>query len=101
VRRGTVFSFKAGACGVVQRVPVRAGDAIDYDVLAARDPDGVSVDGARVTDGTQVVTFSEPPSGVQMLPGFASGSHPVITRVRATFPAGAARTVSITTCPAG
>ena len=100
VRRGTVFSFKVEDCGVVQRVPVRAGDAIEYDVLAVRDPDGVTVDGARVSDGTQVVTFSETPAKVQRIPGFSSGSHPVITRVRATFPAGAARTLAIETCAA-
>ena len=99
IRRGSVFSFKAGGCGVVQRVPVRAGDAVEYDVLAGRDPDGVRVEGARISDGTQVVTFSEPPAKVDMLPGFASGSHPVITRARATFGPGADRTLAIETCP--
>jgi hypothetical protein len=100
IRRGSVFSFKAGGCGVVQRVPVRAGDAVEYDVLAARDPDGVTVDGARISDGTQLVTFSEAPADVKLLPGFSSGSHPVITRARATFGAGADRTLAIETCPA-
>jgi hypothetical protein len=99
IRRGTVFSFKAGGCGVVQRVPVVAGDAVEYDVLAARDPDGVTVNGARVSDGTQVVTFSETPAEVRLIPGFASGSHPVITRARAVFAAGADRTLTIETCP--
>jgi hypothetical protein len=95
---GTVFSYDATECGVRQRVPVPAGDAIEYDVLATRDPDGVTVDGARISDGTQVVDFSEAPASVQMLPGYTSGSHPVITRVRTTFAAGAARTLAITTC---
>jgi hypothetical protein len=98
VRGGTVFSFEAVECGVRQRVPVAAGDAVEYDVLATREPDGVTVDGARVSDGTQVVTFSEAPSSVKMLPGYTSGSDPVITRVRTTFAPGAARTLEITTC---
>ncbi len=100
IRRGSVFSFKVGGCGVIQRLPVRAGDAVEYDVLAPRDPDRVTVDGARISDGSQVVTFSETPADVKMLPGFASGSHPVITRARATFAAGADRTLAIETCAA-
>jgi hypothetical protein len=99
IRRGTRFRFETTACGVRQRVPVAAGDAIEYDVLAVRDPEGISVAGARIADGQQVVTFSEAPTEVRMLPGYASGSHPVITRVRATFAAaGGARTLDITTC---
>jgi hypothetical protein len=99
VRRGTEFSFEATGCGVRQRVPVAAGDAIEYDVLAGRDPEGISVEGARIADGEQVVTFSEAPAEVRMLPGYSSGSHPVITRVRAIFSAAAgARTLDITTC---
>ncbi|HEX8646945.1 MAG TPA: hypothetical protein VF715_08575 [Thermoleophilaceae bacterium] len=97
-RPGTPVRYEAVSCGVRMRLPVAAGDAVEYDVLAVRDPDGVTVDGARVSDGLQEVTFSEAPSGVEMLPGYSSGSHPVITRVRATFPAGAARTLDVTTC---
>ena len=101
VRGGTVLRYQAVECGVRLRLPVAAGDVVEYDVLAARDPDGVTVDGARVGDGTQQVTFSEAPSGVTMLPGYSSGSHPVITRVRATFAAAAAdRALEITTCSA-
>jgi hypothetical protein len=100
VRGGTVFSFDAVDCGVRQRVRVAAGDVIEYDVLATRDPDGVTVDGARVSDGTQAVTFSEAPAQVQMLPGYTSGSDPIVTRVRTTFGAGPARTLEITTCSA-
>jgi hypothetical protein len=97
-RPGTPVRYEAVSCGVRMRLPVAAGDAVEYDVLAVRDPDGVTVDGARVSDGLQEVTFSEAPAGVEMLPGYSSGSHPVITRVRATFPAGAARTLDVTTC---
>ena len=97
-RRGTVFEFKTVGCGVRQLVPVRAGDVLEYDVLAARDPDGVTVEGAAISDGTQVVTFSEAPAEVTTIPGYSSGSHPVITRVRASFAAAGARTLTITTC---
>jgi hypothetical protein len=98
-RPGTLLRYEAAGCGVRLRVPVAAGDVVEYDVLAVRDPDGVTVDGARVADGTQEVTFSEVPAGVEMLPGYSSGSHPVITRVRASFAAApAARTIDITTC---
>jgi hypothetical protein len=97
-RRGTVFTFEPAGCGVRQRFPVPAGDVVEYDVLAAGDPDRVRVDGSTVSDGVQAVTFSEVPVEVRMLPGYASGSHPVITRARATFPAGARRTLEITTC---
>ena len=97
-RAGTVLRYDAVSCGVRLRLPVAAGDIVEYDVLAVRDPEGITVDGARIADGTQEVTFSEVPSGVQMLPGYSSGSHPIVTRARATFAAGAARTVVITTC---
>jgi hypothetical protein len=100
-RAGTVLIYEAVECGVRLRLPVAAGDVVEYDVLAVRDPDGVTVDGARVTDGNQAVTFSEAPAEVRMLPGYSSGSHPVITRVRARFAAGAAaRTIEIVTCSA-
>lgn len=98
VRGGTVVAFDPVDCGVRLRLPVRAGDVVEYDVLAAGDPDRVTVDGARISDGVQDVTFSEAPAGVEMLPGYSSGSHPVITRARATFAAGAERTLEITTC---
>ena len=97
-RPGTVLRWSAVSCGVRLRLPVAAGDVVEYDVLAARDPDGVTVGDARISDGTQEVTFSEAPADVRMLPGYSSGSHPIITRVRATFAAGDARTVDITTC---
>jgi hypothetical protein len=99
VRGGTALRWDATECGVRLRLPVAAGDSVQYDVLAVRDPEEVTVDGARIRDGTQEVTFSEVPSAVRMLPGYSSGSHPVITRVRVTFPAApAARAVEITTC---
>jgi hypothetical protein len=98
VKDGTVLAYEAVDCGVRLRLPVGEGDVIEYDVLAARDPDGVTVDGTRISDGTQVVTFSEAPAEVKMLPGYSSGSHPVITRARASFKAGAARNLDITTC---
>ena len=98
VHRGTVFTFEPVDCGVRQRFTVPAGRTVEYDVMAVRDPEGVKVDGAAISDGTQVVTFSEQPADVRMIPGYSSGSHPVITRARASFAAGAARTLAITTC---
>jgi hypothetical protein len=101
VKSGTVLAYDPVACGVRLTLPVNTGDVVEYDVLAAGDPGDVTVDGARVSDGSQAVTFSEAPAGVQMLPGYSSGSHPVITRVRATFAAGTApRNLEITTCSA-
>lgn len=101
VKDGTVLVYDPVACGVRLTLPVNTGDVVEYDVLAGRDPEGVTVDGARIGDGTQTVTFSEAPADVKMLPGYSSGSHPVITRVRATFAAGtSARTLEITTCGA-
>jgi hypothetical protein len=100
-RPGTPLRWQVVDGGVRLRVPVAAGDVVEYDVLAVRDPEGVTVDGARITDGTQEVKFSEAPAGVQMLPGYSSGSHPVVTRVRATFAATqVARTLEILTCGA-
>ena len=99
-RPGTVFSYSVAGCGVRLRLPVATGDSIEYDVLAIGDPDRVTVEPGRVTDGNQVVTFSEQPSEVELLPGYSSASHPVITRARAKFAAGAARQLEITTCPA-
>ena len=99
-RPDTPLRWQVVDCGVRLRMPVAEGDVVEYDVLAVRDPEGVTVDGARITDGTQDVRFSEAPTGVQMLPGYSSGSHPVITRARATFAAGPARTLEITTCGA-
>jgi hypothetical protein len=100
VKDGTVLAYEAVDCGVRLSLVAGEGDVIEYDVLAARDPDGVTVDGARISDGTQVVTFSEEPAEVRMLPGYSSGSHPVITRARASFAPGAPRTLEITTCGA-
>ncbi|MDQ3935636.1 MAG: hypothetical protein M3340_13505, partial [Actinomycetota bacterium] len=103
VRRGTAFRFESAGCGVRLHFTVPAGDAVEYDVLAATDPERVRVDGSTISDGTQAVTFSEVPADVRTIGGYSSGSHPVITRARATFAAGAARRLEITTCatPAG
>jgi hypothetical protein len=73
---------------------------IEYDVLAIGDPEQVRVSGLSITDGNQVVTFSEQPTEVRMIPGYSSGSHPVITRARATFAAGAPRNLEVMTCAA-
>lgn len=97
---GTVFSYAAVGCGVRLRFRVEPGDEIEYDVLAVGDPEDVTVEGARVSDGNQVVTFSELPVGVELIPGYSSGSHPVITRARATFAPAGARDIEVTTCAA-
>ena len=99
-RPGTVFRYAAVSCGVRLSFTVGTGDAVEYDVLAIGDPDRVTVDGARVADGNQVVTFSERPDEVRLIPGYSSASHPVITRARATFAPGVAREIEITTCAA-
>jgi hypothetical protein len=100
VGAGTLFEYSRAGCGVRLRFDIPAGAVAEYDVLAAADPDGVRVEGSSISDGTQVVTFSEAPAEVALLPGYSSGSHPVITRARATFTARGRRTLEIVTCGA-
>jgi hypothetical protein len=99
-RTSTVFSYAVAGCGVRLRFPVATGDVVEYDVLAAGEPEQVKVDGLSITDGNQVVTFNEQPKEVRLIPGYSSGSHPVITRARATFAAGAPRNLEVMTCAA-
>jgi hypothetical protein len=95
---GTRFVFEPVECGVRLRFAVPAGQAVEYGAFMAGDPEAVTVDGARVTDGFQTVSFSEAPTGVALEGGYASGADPALTRARATFAAGDARRLEVTTC---
>jgi hypothetical protein len=101
VRTGVRFEFQSiPDCGVRLRFPVNAGDQVEYDVFTVGDPEDVSIAGGEVTDGRQRVTYSEQPADVRLDGGYVSASDGPVTRVRATFAAGDARTIAITTCGA-
>lgn len=98
IQPGARFVFEPVDCGVRMRFSAPEGSSFEYSAFLAAAPGGVTVDGARVTDGSQTVSFSEAPVEVRLDGGLASGSHPVITRARAIFAAGPGRPFEITTC---
>jgi hypothetical protein len=96
---GTRFVFQPAGCGVTLRFVVPAGATVEYGAFFAGTAADVAADGARLSGGGQEVTFSEAPAGVAFEEGYASASHPHLTRARATFAAAPAdRPLSVTTC---